>query len=1101
MSIQVALHHKTSYRYDRLINLGPQVVRLRPAPHCRTPILAYSLTVSPKEHFLNWQQDPQSNWLARIVVPEKTDHLTVTVDLTVELNVLNPFDFFLEPEAENFPFTYSPEVLEDLKPYLSKVDQGARFKAYLASIPRDEMPTTSFLFALNAKVQKDISYLIRMEPGIQTPDKTLETAAGSCRDSAWLLVQLLRHLGLAARFASGYLIQLKPDVKSLDGPSGAEQDFTDLHAWCEVYLPGAGWVGLDPTSGLFAGEGHIPLACAANPTHAAPISGALEECDVTFEFDMSIKRVVEPPRVTKPYTPQQWDAIDRLGDQIDVLLKDGDVRLTMGGEPTFVSIDDMDGAEWTTAAVGPNKRGLADTLIRRLQKRFAPGGLLHYGQGKWYPGESLPRWAFALYWRGDGMPLWRDVKRIANERNDYKPTAEDARNLVTGIARRLDLNPEYAMPAYEDPWHYIGKEQTLPINVDPLGSRLDDPETRARLARVFTRGLSKPVGFVLPVQRWNAADRRRWRSERWATRAGRLQLVPGDSPLGFRLPLESLPWLPEAARPFVPPPDPFDALPPLPERDSYRQPYLSGSIRDAAWETRRRNVEQEPPIEGASVRTALSVEPRDGRLCIFMPPTESAADYLDLISAVEDAAAEIDAAIHIEGYPPPYDPRINVIKVTPDPGVIEVNIHPAHSWAQMREVTHAIYEDAHYSRLGTEKFMLDGRHTGTGGGNHIVMGAATPVDSPFLRRPDLLKSLIAYWQNHPSLSYLFSGMFIGPTSQAPRIDEARLDTLYEMEIAFSEVPDRSRGNIPPWLVDRIFRNLLIDVSGNTHRTEICIDKLYSPDGPTGRLGLVEFRGFEMPPHPEMSLAQGLLLRALVARFWDKPYQSKLVRWGTALHDTFMLPHFVWADFADVIADMNEAGFAFDAEWYRPHWAFRFPLFGKVQYGGVGLEIRQALEPWNVMGEEGAIGGTVRFVDSSVERIEVKASGLIEGRHKILVNGRAVPLSTTGMGEGVGGVRYRAWQPASTLHPTIPPHAPLLCEIWDGWRKRSLGGCTYNVAHPGGRNYVTFPVNSYEAEGRRLARFEPFGFTGGIFEPRAEPSNPDFPHTLDLRRIV
>ncbi|MEI9995577.1 MAG: transglutaminase family protein [Rhizomicrobium sp.] len=1098
MSIQVALRHSTRYRYDRLINLGPQIVRLRPAPHCRTPILNYGLTISPDRHFLNWQQDPQSNWLARVVVPEKTDHLTVTVDLTAELNVINPFDFFLEPEAEAFPFAYAPEMLEDLKPYLQAATLGASFETYLAAVPRLEKPTTGFLFDLNAQVQRDIAYLIRMEPGIQTPDETLERRAGSCRDSAWLLVQLLRRLGVAARFASGYLIQLKPDQKSLDGPSGAEQDFTDLHAWCEVYLPGAGWVGLDPTSGLFAGEGHIPLACAANPTHAAPITGSLDECEVAFEFEMSIHRVVEPPRVTKPYTSAQWRAIDALGDRIDSMLKDGDVRLTMGGEPTFVSIDDMDGAEWTTAAVGPNKRGLADTLIRRLRDRFAPGGFLHHGQGKWYPGESLPRWAFALYWRGDGVPLWRDVERVAREAEDYKPTADDARMLIQGIARRLDVNPAYAVPAFEDPWHYLGKEAALPSNVDPLDSKLEDAEERARLARVFERGLNSVAGYVLPVQRWNAPDKRRWRSERWTTRSGRLQLIPGDSPVGYRLPLDALPWLPEAARPFVPPPDPFEKLPPLPERDSYRQPYLAGALRDPGWEARRERVEQEPPVESAAVRTALAVESRDGRLNVFMPPAESASDYLDLLAAVEDAAAEIGAQLHIEGYGPPYDPRINVIKVTPDPGVIEVNIHPARSWRDQVSITEALYEEARQSRLGTEKFMLDGRHTGTGGGNHIVLGAQQPADSPFLRRPDLLKSLIAYWQNHPSLSYLFSGMFIGPTSQAPRIDEARLDSLYEMEIAFREVPERGAGGVPPWLVDRIFRNLLIDVTGNTHRTEICIDKLYSPDGPTGRLGLVEFRGFEMPPHPEMSLAQGLLLRALIARFWQAPYRAPLVRWGTALHDTFMLPHFVWADFADVIADMNASGFSFDAEWFRPHWAFRFPLAGKVQYGGVALELRQALEPWNVMGEEGAVGGTVRFVDSSVERLEVKAAGLVDGRHKILVNGRAVPLKFISQGESVGGVRFRAWQPASALHPTIPSHAPLTVEVWDGRRKRSLGGCTYHVAHPGGRNYVTFPVNAYEAEGRRLARFEPFGFTGGIFEPPAEDIHPDFPHTLDLR---
>ena len=436
MSISVALHHVTAYRYDRLVSLGPQVIRLRAAPHCRTPILSYSLKVEPQDHFLNWQQDPQSNWLARVVVPEKTDRLKVTVDLTAQLDVINPFDFFLEPSAEKFPFDYAPELAADLRPYLRRLECGPRFRRYLAEIARAERPTTGFLFDLNARLQKDIGYLIRMEPGIQSPDETLELGCGSCRDSAWLLVQLLRHLGLATRFASGYLIQLKPDVKSLDGPSGAETDFTDLHAWCEVYLPGAGWVGLDPTSGLFAGEGHLPLACAANPTAAAPISGELEECKVEFEFAMSVARVAEPPRVTKPYTDDQWHAIESLGDRIDEALTAGDVRLTMGGEPTFVSIDDMDGAEWTTAAVGPTKRSLADVLIRRLRDRFAPGGLLHYGQGKWYPGESLPRWAFSLYWRGDGLPLWRDPRRFADERTDYASTAEKARELVQGIARR-----------------------------------------------------------------------------------------------------------------------------------------------------------------------------------------------------------------------------------------------------------------------------------------------------------------------------------------------------------------------------------------------------------------------------------------------------------------------------------------------------------------------------------------------------------------------------------------------------------------------------------------------------------------------------------------
>jgi uncharacterized protein (DUF2126 family)/transglutaminase-like putative cysteine protease len=1103
MTIQAAIRHVTRYRYDRPIVLGPQTIRLRPAPHARAKVVAYSLTVEPKDQFINWQQDPQSNWLARIVFPEKTDHFTVTVDLTVEMDVINPFDFFLEPEAEEYPFAYAPELKAELEPYLQVSDLGEKFDAYLATISRAKKQSTNFIFDINAALSQAIAYTIRMEPGIQTPDETLTKKSGSCRDSAWLMVQLLRHLGLAARFASGYLIQLKPDVKSLDGPSGTDVDFTDLHAWCEVYLPGAGWVGLDPTSGLFAGEGHIPLACTANPTQAAPISGAVEPAEVLFDFDMTVSRVHESPRVTKPYTEEQWNAIEALGDRVDDVLKSHDVRLTMGGEPTFISIDDRSGAEWQTAAVGPNKRALADTLIRRLRDRFAPGGFLHYGQGKWYPGESLPRWAFSLYWRADGKPLWKNAERIAPEKANYQPTAEDALALTQAIARRLGIAASYAIPAYEDFWHHLGKERALAVNVDPINSKLDSAEERARLARVFERGVTQTVGYVLPVEARYGSQGRTWHSEHWKTRASRLYLLPGDSAIGFRLPLDSLPYVPPQARSFVPPPDPFAPQPPLPDP---RTAAIQGlvSVPDWAQEVRPAQIANDYRVENGfdielAVRTAMTVEPRDGKLCVFMPPTHSAEEYFELLSTLEDAAEETGTAIHIEGYPPPYDARINLIKVTPDPGVIEVNIQPARNWREQIAITKGIYEDAHACRLTAEKFQLDGRHTGTGGGNHIVVGAMNPPDSPFLRRPDLLKSLVAYWQNHPSLSFLFSGLFIGPTSQAPRIDEARHDALYELEIAFDEVPSRGAANIPPWLVDRIFRNLLADTSGNTHRTEICIDKLYSPDGPTGRLGLVEFRGFEMPPHAEMSLAQSLLMRALIARFWREPYEQKLIRWGTGLHDRFMLPHLVWADFADVIDDMNRHGFEFDAAWYKPHWEFRFPVLGEVQYENVKLELRTALEPWHVMGEEGAPGGTVRYVDSSVERLEVKVTGLTPGRHQVLVNGRAVPLKSIGGADAVGGVRFKAWQPAHGLHPTIAAQAPLVFEIWDGWKKRSLGGCTYHVAHPGGRNSEIFPVNAYEAEGRRLARFEPFGFTGGVFTPRQETANPDFPYTLDLRR--
>jgi uncharacterized protein (DUF2126 family)/transglutaminase-like putative cysteine protease len=1099
MAIRVALNHRTRYRFDRPVNIAPHEIRLRPAPHCRTPILSYSLTITPEKQFINWQQDAYGNFVARLTFPEKARELSVEVDLVADMTVINPFDFFVESYAETYPFTYPAQLASELTSYLITEQVGPRFSAWLATLRTQlaarKITITDFLVEINRQVQKDVAYLVRMEPGVQTCDQTLERGSGSCRDSGWMLVQALRHLGIAARFVSGYLIQLVADLKALDGPSGPTSDFTDLHAWAEAYIPGAGWVGLDPTSGLLAGEGHIPLACSASPWSAAPVIGATDICEVQFDFSMKITRVQEESRVTKPYSAIQWAAIDRLGRKVDEELAINDVRLTQGGEPTFVSIDDLDGPEWNFTAHSPAKFELASSLAQRLWKRFAKGGVLHFAQGKWYPGEPLPRWALNILWRNDGQPVWRDESLIALKAS--KDSAVTPEQFGRALAEQLGLHPDYVIPAFEDVWINVQQEGKLPVNVDPLKHDLESVDERARLARLLERGLGTVAGVVLPLRALpgKPGDQHTdWQSSPWPLRREHMYLIPGDAPVGFRLPLGSLPELlpEEVEHDFAR--DPFDP------RDDLHDPHV------VALKKRKVVTGAKPnhvPKPREVVRTALCIQRRHDILHVFLPPVKMLEDFLNMVAAIEAVAAQLHTPVRLEGYPPPSDPRMKSLSVTPDPGVIEVNIHPSDSWDSLCTHVIALYEDARQVRLGTEKFMLDGHHAGTGGGNHVTLGGATPADSPFLRRPDLLMSLLTYWQNHPALSYLFSGTFIGPTSQAPRVDEARNDSLYELEIAFQQlrkkVPE-SKESEQPWLIDRLLRNLLIDVTGNTHRAEFCIDKLYSPDGPTGRLGLLELRAFEMPPHAQMSLTQMLLLRTLIARFWKSPYLGKLVRWRTQLHDRFMLPHFIAEDMRAIVRDLNADGYEFDMGWFAPFLEFRFPFCGKVTYEGIELELRQAIEPWHVLGEQVAMGGMSRYVDSSVERLQVRVTGMIDTRHVVLCNGRLVPLQPTGVeGEYVAGVRFRAWNPPSALHPTIGVHSPLTFDLVDTWNARAIGGCTYHVVHPGGRNYDTRPVNSNEAEARRRSRFWDYGHTPGATEFHQELPNPDFPFTLDLRR--
>jgi uncharacterized protein (DUF2126 family) len=1103
VGIKVALEHRTSYTFDRLVEVHPHVVRLRPAPHSRTPIEAYSLTVEPADHFINWQQDAFGNFLARLVFPNRARSLTITVGLIADMKVINPFDFFIEDWAETIGFEYPKALAEDLKPYLRPVDEngdgsgpGDLTQAWVKNFSvAPGTRTIDFLVALNRAVSADVGYSVRMEPGVQTPDHTLRTGIGSCRDSAWLLVSILRQLGLAARFVSGYLVQLTSDVEALDGPSGPAADFTDLHAWAEVYIPGAGWIGLDATSGLFAGEGHIPLSATPHPESSAPITGATEPCETTLDFSNVVTRVHEDPRVTLPYTEAAWGAINALGARVDERLAAGDVRLTVGGEPTFVSIDNQVDPEWTTDADGPHKRQRASDLAARLKQIWAPDGLVQHGQGKWYPGEPLPRWQIGLHWRTDGEPLWTNASLLADpwaaEATPAEIAKDAGRQVLGGIADGLGLPPSQVMAAYEDALARLTDAVRQPEG-EPVATaddlEADAAQARAALLARLDENVTEPAAYVLPLHRRD--DDSGWASAEWRLRRGRIVLLEGDSPAGLRLPLKSISWHP---------PRPSYDADPLRQRGDLP---ADAESDDAVVE----DAESTPT-------TAVVAEVRGGLLYIYLPPTQELEHFVDLVRRVETAAAKAGCQVVIEGYGPPPDPRITSMSVTPDPGVIEVNVAPTASFADQKQQLKTLYEQARLARLSTESFDVDGTHGGTGGGNHITLGGITPADSPLLRRPDLLMSLLTYWQRHPALSYLFAGRFVGTTSQAPRVDEGRAEALYELEIAFAEM-DRltkapgGKASAKPWITDRALRHLLTDITGNTHRAEFCIDKLYSPDSARGRLGLLELRGFEMPPHFQMAMVQSLLVRSLVAMFWDKPLRAPLIRHGENLHGRYLLPHFLIQDIADVAGDLRAHGINFDTSWLDPFTEFRFPRIGTAVFDGVEIELRGAIEPWNVLGEESTLGGTARYVDSSIERIQVRLVGADRHRYIVTANGYPIPLLATEKPDiQVGGVRFRAWQPPSALHPTITVDSPLRFELVDTVTGMSRGGCTYHVSHPGGRAYDNPPVNAVEAESRRGRRFEATGFTPGTLdlsdlrEKQARQSTDmGAPGILDLRRV-
>jgi uncharacterized protein (DUF2126 family)/transglutaminase-like putative cysteine protease len=1053
MGTKVALNHRSQYVYGKQVALGPQVIQLRPAPHGRTPILSYSLEVTPANHLLNWQLDPQQNQVARVVSMGKTQEFVVDVDLVAELTPFNPFGFLLEPEVVEYPFAYPSDLIAELGPYLSREPAGPLLQQFLGSLSGERQGTIDFLVRLNRAIRDKVEYQTRLDHGVQICEETLEKQTGSCRDSSWLLVQALRHLGFAARFVSGYLIQLAPD----DAKAGDPHDSADLHAWAEAFLPGAGWVGFDPTSGLFAGEGHIPLMCTVTPSRAAPIVGTVELSSVDFSYSMSVRRLEDSRPHSSSITDVEWRRIGEVAKKVDGDLKKQDVRLTMGGEPTFVGLDEPESAQWNIDALGPIKRSRGLSLIRCIRARIAPGAMLLFGQGKWYPGEPLPRWALSCYWRADGVPVWENIDLIAKEDQQLNFKTEDARRFAEALAQRLQVDPKNILPGYN------------------------------------SAEATEPAGYILPLRRRQFESKLFWSSQLWFSPGERLLLTPGDSPVGYRISTESMPWVAPDELEYE-----LDAAP------------VADRARLSTSPHRRVDLFKTQPVadplpaipESADtaemlIRPSLCVEVRDGRLNVFLPYASQLADYLDLIAAVEDTSSYLKTPVWLEGYAPAADPRLRSFSVTPDPGVLEVNLPPSSDWTELEHIYTLLSEEASKNRLTAEKFNYDGSQASTGGGSHIVLGGATVLDSPFLRRPDLLRSMVTFWQNHPAMSYFFSGLYVGPTSQSPRVDEARMDALYELEVAFGHLPEH---DCPPEVVDGFFRNLLVDVTGNSHRAEFCVDKLYPPPGLGSRLGLLELRAFEMTPHVRMGLLQMLLIRAVVAAVWARPYSKPFIRWGTALHDRFMLPHFVGLDLSEVLDELRGGGYDLDPRWFSAQMEFRFPKIGSIASNEVELELRHALEPWNVLAEETASGRTVRTVDSSLERMQVKLSGLPEeSRYLVMCNGRKLPMRPTGRpGEMIAGLRYRARQLSASLHPTVPVNVPLVFELVDIQKAQMVGRCTYHATALDGQVYPNRPASAAAAKMRSDARFVVSSPDDGPITIPPDEINTSFPGTLDLR---
>ena len=1027
MTTRVSITHRIEDRFERAVRVPTQWLRLRPAPQTQAHVSAYSLVVHAEPFFLNWLRDPFENHLARLDLPEPITSLGFELEMIATLEPVNPFDFLMEPYAAEQPFDYPEQLHKELEPYLFVPPElGPRTRAFLDAVKAERKPsaTVECLDALNQRVNTACKWQPTDAPGVSDLEQGLTRGVATSWDLAWLLTLSLRQLGLAARMVGGYRIYLAEDADT--------QDFVGLHAWSEVYIPGSGWIGLDPTMGLFTSETYIPLAAAPDPKRVLPGVG-LRSAGAKHTETLQIRRLT-PRADSWPYTDTQWSDIQALGYLVEQDLAAQALSVKLGASLSFVSGVHANEPEWNISALGPTKWHAAEGLLDRLQQRLAPGGVPQLGQGQWFAGDQLPRWQLSCYFRADGRPAWKNPQRLGwGKDSDYG--LSQARDLAAFVARALGIASVHVLPAHEDALHDLARNGSTGLQREqPSAAELRDPDQRRALADRLSRSERQPTGYVLPL-RWDH-QAERWTSGAWPFRRERLYLLPGGSPLGYRLPLESLALDAETALESQLERDPFA---PLDAWGDYHETMAarlqSARTEDAAFAPGLRTP-----------RTALSVEARDGKLYVFVPPVSDAGHYLQLVAAVEIAAEALDVAVILEGYEPPEDARLRRFSLEPDAAVLRLQLPAAQSWSEQLSLLHAAYADAAWAGLRPERIMADGRRMPSGGGGPISVSGGSAPDSPFLTHPDTLRGLIAYFQRHPSLSRFFVGHNLGGSSASPRPDEGRDEALYELAIGLSRLP---RGqSAAPWQTDRALRHLLTDPAGDMKRAELRIDQLFSPERASRRLGKVVIHAFETAPEPRMAALQLLLIQALIGRFARHPDSGELVRWGSALSDRFLLPRMLWEDLREVIADLNAAGYPFQLQWFQPLLELRFQALGSLALGELTLQLHTALEPWPVLAEEVTGGGVARFIDTANERVQVWLKGVTPGRHVLVCNGERVPLQHVGdFGEYVAGVRYKVVNPTSTLHPTVWPVNALVFDVLDAWSGRVLGGCTYYPGRP------------------------------------------------------